>query len=192
MVDYVLTIKTGVTDLPLTPEFYQTCTFLQKKEELLSLIYQKKQFKPFASMKLVRSISFLIKQSTTLWKLQCLTDKMETLFGISCFQIAIDREANTAHLLCSWIDKDTGDCIVLNRTEQKRLSVLILDYLDLPRPRCADMWLRYFLLNKYDIDPSVFAKQIEHLERSEYESLSYPVLRDSLKYVEMVCKGLLK
>lgn len=192
MIDSVLTIKTGVTDLPLTPDFYQTSTFHQKKEDLLSLILQKKNIKPFSSMKLIRCISFLIKQSTTLWKLQCLVDKIESLFGISSFQISIDRESNTAHLLCSWIDKETGDCIVLNRTEQKRLSVLILDYLDLPRPRCADMWLRYFLLNKYDIDPSVFAKQIEHLERSEYESLSYPVLRDSLKYVEMVCKGLLK
>lgn len=192
MVDYVLKIKTGVTDLPLTSESYQTCTFLQKKEELLSLIFQKKKIKPFASMKLIRSISFLIKQSTSLWKLQCLADRMESLFGISCFQISIDRETNTAHLLCSWIDKDTGECFVLNRTDQKRLSVLILDYLDLPRPRCADMWLRYFLLNKFDIDPSVFARQIEHLERSEYGSLSYPVLRDSLKYVEMVCRGLLK
>ncbi len=192
MVDYVLKIKTGVTDLPLTPESYQTCTFLQKKEELLSLIFQKKKIKPFASMKLIRNISFLIKQSTSLWKLQCLADRIESLFGISCFQISIDRETNTAHLLCSWIDKDTGECFVLNRTDQKRLSVLILDYLDLPRPRCADMWLRYFLLNKFDIDPSVFARQIEHLERSEYGSLSYPVLRDSLKYVEMVCRGLLK
>ena len=95
-------------------------------------------------------------------------------------------------MLCGWIDKETGECIVLNRTEQKRLSVLILDYLALPRPRCADMWLRYFLLNKFDNDNSVFSRQIEFLERSEYESLSYPVLRDSLKYVEMVCKGLLK
>lgn len=192
MIDYVLTIKTGAADLPHTPEFHQTCTFHQKKEELLTLIYQKKRFKPFASMKLIRCISFLIKHSITLWKLQCLADKMENLFGISCFQISIERETNTAHLLCSWIDKETGECFVLNRTDQKRLSVLILDYLDLPRPRCADMWLRYFLLNKYEIDPSVFVKQIEYLERSEYGNLSLPVLRDSLKYVEMVCKGLLK
>lgn len=143
-------------------------------------------------MKLIRSISFFIKRSITLWQLQSLANRIEIMFGPSCFQISIDRANNTAHLLCGWIDKETGDCIVLNRTEQKRLSVLILDFLDLPRPRCADMWLRYFLLNKYDNDTSIFSKQIEYLERSEFESLSYPVLRDSLKYVEMVCKGLVK
>ena len=192
MINYVLSIETGVTDLVRTPEYYQTATFVQKKEELLALIYQKKKLKPFASMKLIRSISFFIKRSISLWQLQGLANKIETMFGPSCFQISIDRENNTVHMLCGWIDKETGECIVLNRTEQKRLSVLILDYLDLLRPRCADMWLRYFLLNKFDNDNSVFSRQIEFLERSEYESLSYPVLRDSLKYVEMVCKGLLK
>lgn len=103
-----------------------------------------------------------------------------------------NREAIRNLMLCSWIDKETGECIVLNRTEQKRLSVLVLDFLDLPRPRGADMWLRYFLLNKYNNDPSVYSKQIESLERGQYDSLSYPVLRDSLKYVEMLCRGLLK
>uniref|UniRef100_A0AB33IWQ2 Uncharacterized protein n=1 Tax=Prevotella sp. GTC17254 TaxID=3236794 RepID=A0AB33IWQ2_9BACT len=192
MIDSILTIETGLADLVHTPEFYQTSPFEEKKEELLTVIFQKKNFKPFASMKIIRSISFFIKRSISLWQLQGLASKIETMFGPSCFQISIDRQTNTAHMLCSWIDKETGDCIVLNRTEQKKLSVLVLDYLDLPRPRYADMWLRYFLLNKYDNNPSVFGKQIELLERSEYENLSFPVLRDSLKYVEMVCKGLLK
>lgn len=192
MIDNVLTIKTGVSNLFYTPEFFQIATYEQCREELLSLIYQKKRIKPFASMKLIREIRFFIKQSTTLWKLRCLARKIERMFGISCFQISIDRENNTAHMLCSWIKKETGECIVLNRTEQKRLSVLVLDFLDLPRPRCADMWLRYFLLNKYDNDSSVFSRQIGYLERAQYNSLSYSVLRDSLKYVEMVCKGLLK
>lgn len=192
MIDNVLTIKTGVSNLFYTPEFFQIATYEQCREELLSLIYQKKRIKPFASMKLIREIRFFIKQSTTLWKLRCLAGKIERMFGISCFQISIDRENNTAHMLCSWIKKETGECIVLNRTEQKRLSVLVLDFLDLPRPRCADMWLRYFLLNKYDNDSSVFSRQIGYLERAQYNSLSYSVLRDSLKYVEMVCKGLLK
>ena len=52
MINYVLSIETGVTDLVRTPEYYQTATFVQKKEELLALIYQKKKLKPFASMKL--------------------------------------------------------------------------------------------------------------------------------------------
>ena len=53
MINYVLSIETGVTDLVRTPEYYQTATFEQKKEELLALIYQKKKLKPFASMKLI-------------------------------------------------------------------------------------------------------------------------------------------
>ena len=155
MIDNVLTIKTGFSDLLPMPEFYQVVTYSQKREELLSLIYEKKNFKPFASMKLIREINFLIKKTITLWKLQCLVERIEKLFGISCFQISIDRENNTAHMLCSWIDKETGECIVLNRTEQKRLSVLVLHFLDLPRPRGAYMWLTYFLLNKYNNDPSI-------------------------------------
>jgi len=46
MINYVLSIETGVTDLVRTPEYYQTATFEQKKEELLALIYQKKKLKP--------------------------------------------------------------------------------------------------------------------------------------------------
>lgn len=192
MIDSILNIETGVADLTHTPEFYQTSSFEEKKEEILAVILEKKRFKPFASMKIIREISFFIKHSITLWQLQGLAFQIEQQFGPSCFQISIDRQTNTAHMLCSWIINETGDCIVLNRTEQKKLSVLVLDFLDLPRPRCADMWLRYFLVNKYESNPSVFSKQIELLERSEYESLSYPVLRDSLKYVELMCKGLLK
>lgn len=192
MIESILNIETGTADLVRTQEFYQTATFDEKKDELLAVIFEKKRFKPFASMKIIRDISFFIKRSISLWQLQGLAKRIERKFGLSCFQISIDRQTNTAHMLCSWIDGETGDCIVLNRTEQKKLSVLVLDYLDLPRPRQADMWLRYFLLNKYDNNPSVFSEQISFLERSEYESLSYPVLRDSLKYVEMVCEGLLK
>lgn len=192
MINSILSIEAGTTDLVRTPEFYQTATFGAKHEEILAVIFDKKRFKPFASMKIIRDISFLIKRSITLWQLQGLASAIEKRFGPSCFQISIDRQTNTAHLLCGWIEKETGDCFVLNRTELKKLSVLVLDYLDLPRPRQADMWLRYFLLNKYDSNPSVFGEQIGFLERSEYESLSYPVLQDSLKYVEMVCKGLLK
>lgn len=192
MIDSILNIETGMSDLVRTPEFYQTASYEQKKAELFQLIHQKKNFKPFASMKIVRDVSFFIKRSISLVQLQCLASKIERMFGPSCFQISIDRQTNTVHMLCSWIDKETADCIVLNRTGQKKLSVLVLDYLDLPRPRCADMWLRYFLLMKYENNPSVFGEQIEFLERSEYENLSLPVVRDSLKYVEMVCKGLLK
>ncbi len=192
MIESILNIETGTANLVRTQEFYQTATFEKKKDELLTVIFEKKKFKPFASMKIIRGISFFIKRSISLWQLQGLAKKIERKFGPSCFQISIDRQTNTAHMLCSWIDGETGDCIVLNRTEQKKLSVLVLDYLDLPRPRQADMWLRYFLLNKYDNNPSVFSEQISFLERSEYDSLSYPVLRDSLKYVEMVCEGLLK
>ena len=62
MIDNVLTIKTGFSDLLPMPEFYQVVTYSQKREELLSLIYEKKNFKPFASMKLIREINFLIKK----------------------------------------------------------------------------------------------------------------------------------
>ena len=58
MINYVLTIETGITDLVHAREFYQVTSFEQKKEELLALIFQKKKIKPFASMKLIRSISF--------------------------------------------------------------------------------------------------------------------------------------
>ena len=40
MIDNVLTIKTGFSDLLPMPEFYQVVTYSQKREELLSLIYE--------------------------------------------------------------------------------------------------------------------------------------------------------
>lgn len=47
MINYVLTIETGITDLVHAREFYQVTSFEQKKEELLALIFQKKKNKAF-------------------------------------------------------------------------------------------------------------------------------------------------
>lgn len=188
----ILTIEKATADLERTREFYQSATFKEKEEELLRLIYEKKGFKPFSSMKIIRKVSFFIKHSISLWQLQRLAEKIEEIFGIYCFQISIDREKSIANMLFGWIDKATGECIVLTDTGRKWITVTILDFLDLPRPQCTDTLLRYFLLNKYNKNDAIFGQQLEFLERKEYDKLSYPILRDCLKYAEMVCKKLLK
>ena len=83
----------------------------------------------------------------------------------------------------------------MHRTQQNRAEAIIgisLRFLRLTTSSGCRYVAKILPINKYNNDPSVYSKQIESLERGQFDSLSYPVIRDSLKYVEMLCRGLLK
>ena len=72
------------------------------------------------SMKITREMSFKIKKSIELEKLTNLAYEIQGRFGIECFQISIDRETNTAHMLFNWI-LENGEPFVLNQSLFKGL-----------------------------------------------------------------------
>ena len=168
------------------PEYVETATYSEKKEEIMRRIEEKKGFVPMKSMKITREMSFKIKKSIELEKLTNLAYEIQGRFGIECFQISIDRETNTAHMLFNWI-LENGEPFVLNQSLFKRLVVMVLDFLKLPRPKEAKNWERWFLAESYNKDNNVFNEQINLLSNSNINGLNYTVVLDALSYAQKVC-----
>ena len=173
------------------PEYVETATYFEKKEEIMRRIEEKKGFVPMKSMKITREMSFKIKKSIELEKLTNLAYEIQGRFGIECFQISIDRETNTAHMLFNWI-LENGEPFVLNQSLFKRLVVMVLDFLKLPRPEEAKNWERWFLAESYNKDNNVFNEQINLLSNSNINGLNYTVVLDALSYAQKVCEGVVK
>ena len=173
------------------PEYVETATYFEKKEEIMRRIEEKKGFVPMKSMKITRKMSFKIKKSIELEKLTNLAYEIQGRFGIECFQISIDRETNTAHMLFNWI-LENGEPFVLNQSLFKRLVVMVLDFLKLPRPKEAKNWERWFLAESYNKDNNVFNEQINLLSNSNINGLNYTVVLDALSYAQKVCEGVVK
>lgn len=173
------------------PEYVETATYFEKKEEIMRRIEEKKGFVPMKSMKITREMSFKIKKSIDSEKLTNLAYEIQGRFGIECFQISIDRETNTAHMLFNWI-LENGEPFVLNQSLFKRLVVMVLDFLKLPRPKEAKNWERWFLAESYNKDNNVFNEQINLLSNSNINGLNYTVVLDALSYAQKVCEGVVK
>lgn len=173
------------------PEYVETATYFEKKEEIMRRIEEKKGFVPMKSMKITREMSFKIKKSIELEKLTNLAYEIQGRFGIECFQISIDRETNTVHMLFNWI-LENGEPFVLNQSLFKRLVVMVLDFLKLPRPKEAKNWERWFLAESYNKDNNVFNEQINLLSNSNINGLNYTVVLDALSYAQKVCEGVVK
>lgn len=191
MINNVLTIKTGKKDLPILPEYWTSAKFDEKKQELDNLFFTKTGVHIYTSSKPIREICFLIKKSTSINHLLELSKKLKNKFGISCFQASIDRTNNTAHLLFTWIDKE-GKSIVLNNTDQIKMSVYILSFLSLPRPKSTSLWIRYFLQYSYELYPNIFDITLEELDQLNLDGKIYTIIRDSLIFAQLMCTGDLK
>ena len=69
---------------------------------------------------------------------------------------------------------------------------MILNELNLPRPKSVQMWLRYLLAYSFEHDHEIFQKQLAALEHGEIDKIKLPFMRDVLHYAEAMCKGQLK
>ena len=94
-------------------------------------------------------------------------------------------------MLFNWIQED-GSPFILNNTSQKKLTVLIIDFLNLPRPKDVNLFTRDFLLESWAKDENIFKKQLDILANINHDGINYAVMKDALMYAEQVCKGLVK
>lgn len=193
MKESIIQFEDAQSDLDMSqPEHWSSVTFAEMRNHLISVIEQIEKYKPRSHRKLIRKGSFLIKKSTTLDSIKQLGRDIEKKYGIHSFQAVINRSTNTAEMLFSWVNEETAEMYVLNHADLKKLSVLILRHLNLPRPAAASMWVRYFLTEAYEEDPEIFQRQIGELVHWGLDKESYEILHDSLSYADMVCRGLLK
>lgn len=182
-------------DLEKTAEYWQSSSYADKMSAIEKAYEKIRGYMPNSNNRLIREGVFLIKGSTRMEDIVGIVEPVRQKFKIECFQIAIHRDVNEAHLLFSWLD-DGGwyaSGVVMNRTDMTKLSVYILRKLHLPRPACADTWQRYFLLDAFAEDKEIFSRETDRIMHDDnIPARSYDILQDALRYAENMCKGIVK
>lgn len=192
MYDDVIKFSVRRQDLDRTDEFWQGDTFDVRWKSIMDNIVSTTGFSPSKNMEPIREGVFQVSASTTVDDLRGLSVHIAKMYGIDCFQIAIDRSTGTAHLLFDFNIRGHAKSVVINRSQQIALSVLILRYLDLPRPAGAELWLGYFLKDKFNDDPEAFSSLLRKMKHARLGKKSYALARDMILYVQQMCKGQVK
>ena len=177
MFDDVIKFAPCEHDLEKKAEYWQSDTFEKRNHAVLESI---------------KEGVFQVADKTTIDELVGLSKKLKDWFKLDCFQASIDRETNTAHMLFDFNEYDTGKSVHLNQSQQIVIGVTILRYLDLPRPKGAELWRRYFLAGQYADDPESFKKVLQKLKYKGFCKQDYTLLCDSIYHSIYMCQGLVK
>lgn len=188
MVENIIKIQHRKEDLLRFSEYWEKGSYQNTFQEIKAMMTEKNGYPPLANTKFIREGSFRIKASTSIDDLKKLAKDIRNKFGIDCFQISIDRKASMAFMLFNWVKPD-GTTVAMNHITQIKFGVFILQELNLPRPSCTNMWLRYFLTYAYEKDQKVFKKQLNALYNGDTEALDLVLIRDILLYAEGMCEG---
>ena len=188
----ILKIEVAKQDLKETPEYWASESYQTMIGKLQKLVEAKTGYPPFRNTKVIREVSFKITSRTTLGQIKELLSDIENDYNISCFQIAIDRGSNTAHLLFTWIHPRTALPVRFNnKTKVKLLSAYFVRRLHLEYPKYMTEWVRYFIMDAYIEDKSVFRKALASLSKKE-DSIDKTILVDSLLYAQYMSEGKVK
>lgn len=188
----ILKIEVAKQDLKETPEYWASESYETMIGKLQKLVEAKTGYPPFRNTKVIREVSFKITSRTTLGQIKELLSDIENDYNISCFQIAIDRGSNTAHLLFTWIHPRTALPVRFNnKTKVKLLSAYFVRRLHLKYPKDMTEWVRYFIMDAYIEDKSVFRKALASLSKKE-DSIDKTILVDSLLYAQYMSEGKVK
>ena len=192
MYDSVIKFSCRNTDLVRTDEFWLGDTFDGRWSAIMDNIVKVTGLSASKNMQPIREGIFSIKESTTVDDLRGMAELIRRWYKIDCFQIAIDREASTAHFLFDFNDRESAKSVVINRSQQIALSVMILRYLHLPRPDGSEQWLGYFLKDRFNDNPKAFSTLLDKLKHARIGKQSFALARDVLNYVQQMCMGVLK
>ena len=164
MFDDVIKFAPCEHDLEKRPEYWQSDSYEQRNHAVLESIKKVTGYYPTKNRQPIREGVFQVADKTTIDELVGLSKKLKDWFKLDCFQASIDRGTNTAHMLFDFNEYDTGKSVHLNQSQQIVIGVTILRYLDLPRPKGAELWRRYFLAGQYADDPESFKKVLQKLK----------------------------
>ena len=192
MFDDVIKFAPCEHDLEKKAEYWQSDTFEKRNHAVLESIKRVTGYYPTKNRQPIRVGVFQVADKTTIDELVGLSKKLKDWFKLDCFQASIDRETNTAHMLFDFNEYDTGRSVHLNQSQQIVIGVTILRYLDLPRPKGAELWRRYFLAGQYADDPESFKKVLQKLKYKGFCKQDYTLLCDSVLHSMYMCQGLVK
>ena len=145
----VINFTRRVRDLDHTPEYWQSESYSERIKIIEAVVMDKTTYPPTKKLQSVREGVFKVPPTITVEQLVDLSKALRRWYKIDCFQIAINRTDNTAHMLFDWIDRETGQSIYYNTSESIILTVFVLRFLNLPKPENTRTWFRYDLLWEY-------------------------------------------
>lgn len=190
MYDNVIKFTNRNSDLDKTEELWIGASYDDRLENIMDNIIQTTGFAPSKNMQPIREGVIHIKESTTVDDLKGLAERINEVYLIDCFQIAIDRDTETAHMLFDFNIRDKGKSVVLNRSEQIVLSVMILRYLNIPRPDCAEEWMGYFLKGRYTDNENIFDNWLNNLKHKKLNKNDFNIAKEMSIFVKQMCQGM--
>lgn len=179
-------------DLKVMPEMWVGENFAKREKKILENFSNRTHGLPSSNMNYVRFCSIPIREETTLKDLRELCHQIKKSMGIECFQIAVDRPKKVAHLLFDFYDKERGECYYIYKTKQKEFLVMVIRTLDLEFSMVPSSWLRHFFIGEFRSNPNIFQENMLLLRNSlpVLGKRSYRFINDTLRYVELICKGI--
>lgn len=177
-------------DLEKGEESWIGAYYDDRLEDIVENFIESTGFKPSKNMRPIREGVFVVKDSTTIDDLKDLAERIKEFYLIDCFQIAIDRESNTAHMLFDFNIRDKGKSVVLNRSEHIVLSVMIILSLDLPYPDNTDKWMGYFLKGRFTDNESVFEDWLNNLKHKKLNKKDYNLAKEMSIFAKQMCQGM--
>ena len=192
MYDDVIKFAGRSSDLDKTEIFWQKDTYAGRCDAITKNVLKVTGFPPSKNMQPIREGVIKITPQVTLDELKSLARRINEWYKIDCFQIAVDRHDGTAHLLFDFHLRKTAKSVVINRSQQIALSVMILRYLHLPRPKGSEQWLAYFLKDRFNDNPDAFVTLLDKLKHAKLGKESFNLASDVLNYVQQMCQGTLK
>lgn len=189
MYDSVIKFSNRCTDLDRTDEFWQQEDYQHRLDAIMNNIVKTIGYAPSKNMQPIRECVFQIQANTTIDDLKALSERIKEIYLIDCFQISINRTENAAHLLFDFNVRDTAKSVALNRSEQIVLSVMIIRFLDLPRPDCADDWLGYFLKGRFADNENVFDEWLNNIKHKRLNKNDYNMAKEMSAFVKQMCRG---
>lgn len=147
---------------------------------------------PSKNIRFIREISFPVDEHVTIDDLKDIMPLLRQKFVIDCFQAAIDRDRQIAHMVFDWYDRSHGKCVYLYPHKRVCLSVFLVRELDLPRQKDYQLWIRHFLQEDYKDRPQIFDIMTEQVKHFRLGRRAYNFLRDCVLYAELACTGVIK
>ncbi|MBR0230001.1 MAG: hypothetical protein IJL94_01290 [Erysipelotrichaceae bacterium] len=177
-------------------------SFEERQRKLLDVIIEKnkknnagvegienKDLLPSPNMQYIREVIFSVDDTVTIDAIREIIPSIAQRFDIECFQIAIDRQANQAHLLFDWYSRSKGECVYLYPSKKMEFTVFLMRELKLPHTEESRQWLKRFLIEEYSHDQNIFKTLMEGLKPSHYGQHGFYIMRVLIQLGEYICKG---
>lgn len=191
MYSEIISVEKMTEGLDKLSEYWESASFEAKDKETRARFKSVKGYLPHPNLKMYRQVSFKIKASVSVDDIRSLAKVIRQRYKLDCFQVSVNRPTNEAHMLFVWLDEEMNG-IVFTDFDYKKLAVLILRYLNLPRPAVMTPLVKFFLKDAYMLNEDVFSQQLDVLFHTRIPGINYSLLADALRYAESMCKGELK